>query len=458
MKDFLYQLKNTIKKIAPSFLLDWYHFSLVFLAALAYGFPSKKLKVIGVTGTSGKSTVLEMTSNILEKAGCKVASLSSIRFRLAGKEEPNNLRMTLPGRFFVQKFLRKAVNCGCEYAVLEITSEGIKQYRHFFIDFKAVALTNLSPEHIEAHGSFEKYKEAKGKLFQAAKNIHIINIDDENAEYFLKFPSKQKFYYGLNNNLKIGKYPAELGISRPEARKLEIDCKLKIENCKFIKATDVNTSSSGINFKVENTAFYLHLLGGFNIYNALTAISIARSQGISLETCRLGLERFRGVSGRMEKVIDASFKAFVDYAITPNALEKAYQTLIGNYKTDTNSLICVLGSCGGGRDKWKRPVLGEIASRYCDRIILTNEDPYDEDPNEILSMIKEGVFKTDFNKNNFYEIIDRRQAIKKGLELAGLNDIFIITGKGCEPSMCLAGGRQITWDDRLAVREEFASL
>ncbi len=432
MKDFFYQLKNTIKKIAPSFLLDRYHLGLAFLAALAYGFPSKKLKVIGVTGTSGKSTVLEMVASIFEAAGHKISTLSSIKFRLGDQEEMNKTRMTLPGRFFIQRFLRRAVTAGCKEVILEITSEGIKQSRHRFIDFKAVALTNLSPEHIESHGGFENYKKAKQQLFKGCKEIHIINSDDGESQSFLNFPARIKYFYGL--------------------RKDPINSEHK-----YIRAVEIKTNDNGASFKVGQVQFSLGILGEFNVYNALAAIGIAMSQGISLEICQLGLERFKGVPGRMEKVINMPFKVFVDYAITPNALEKAYQTLTRNYKTDANNLICVLGSCGGGRDKWKRPVLGEIASRYCDRIILTNEDPYDEDPNEILTMIKEGVFKTDFDKNNFYEIIDRRRAIKKGLELAGPDDIFIITGKGCEPSMCLAGGRQIVWDDRQIVREEFAS-
>jgi len=319
-------------------------------------------------------------------------------------------KMTMPGRFTIQKILRQAVNAGCQYAILEVTSEGIKQHRHKFINFDAAVFTNLSPEHIESHGSFEKYRKAKGKLFQATKNIHVINIDDENAEYFLQFPAKKKYTYGLNKG-------------------------------------DINNKDLQLN---------LQLIGNFNIYNALAAICAGLSQGVDLETCKRAVEKVKGIPGRMEEVISQPFKVFVDYAVTPDALEKVYQTIKGIFSPQR--IIAVFGSCGGGRDKWRRPVLGEIAAKYCDKIIITDEDPYDEDPRQILSMIKSGIFKSHFPTSNFYEILDRREAIRKSLELAEIGDMVVITGKGCEPWICVARGKKIPWDDRKIVREEFEKL
>ena len=399
-------MKDLIKKFIPSFLINFYHFSLAFLGALIYWFPAKKLKVIGVTGTNGKSTVIEMISKIFEEASFKVASFSSIRFKIKEKIWPNTLRMTMPGRFQVQKLLREAVNSGCQYAVLEVTSEGIKQYRHKFINFETAAFTNLSLEHIEAHGSFEKYQKAKGKLFEATKNIHVINIDDENAEYFLQFLAKKKYTYGLNKG-------------------------------------DINA---------KNTQFKLRLMGEFNIYNALAAICVGLSQNIPLETCKKALEKIEGIPGRMELIISEPFKVFVDYAFTPNALEKVYQTISNQQLVINNKLICVLGSCGGGRDKWKRPVLGELAAKYCDEIIVTNEDPYDENPMEIIEQVAQGT------QGKAKKILERKEAIKEALKLAKENDTIIITGKGCEPSICVGRGKKILWDDRQVVREEFQKL
>jgi len=172
-------MKEILNKILPANLISLYHFLLALFGAIIYGFPSKKLTLIGVTGTNGKTTTTEMIASIFEKAGKKIALSNSLRFKIGEKEEINKLRMTMPGRFFIQRFLKKAVKEGCEFAIIEVTSEGIKQHRHRFLDFKVAVFTNLAPEHIEAHGSFEKYRQAKLKLFSATKEIHVINIEDK---------------------------------------------------------------------------------------------------------------------------------------------------------------------------------------------------------------------------------------------------------------------------------------
>ncbi|HJN62289.1 MAG TPA: UDP-N-acetylmuramoyl-L-alanyl-D-glutamate--2,6-diaminopimelate ligase [Candidatus Parcubacteria bacterium] len=393
-------IKESIKKLIPSFLLSTYHWFLALLGAVFYGFPSKELIVIGVTGTNGKSTVINLFTLILQEAGYKTASLSSIKLKIAEKEWPNTLKMTMPGRLKLQKFLREAVKAGCKYAVLEVTSEGIKQHRHKFIDFNTAVFTNLTKEHIEAHGSFEKYKKSKGELFKSCRGTHVINLDDKNSQYFWQFQANNKIGYSLKDISK---------------------------------------------FQPLN----LKLFGEFNIYNALAAIQVGLSQGIDLETCKKALEKVKSIPGRMETVIKKPFMVIVDYAHTPDALEKVYEA-IDNHFPNTNNKICVLGAAGGGRDKWKRPELGKIADKYCQEIILTNEDPYDEDPKQILSEIESGI-----SNPNLYQILDRRQAINKALGMAKSGDLVVITGKGSEPWMCLAEGKKIPWDDRKIAREEF---
>lgn len=430
-------IKNFIKKLIPSFLINWYHFILAFLGVFFYGFPSRKMTVIGVTGTKGKSTVIHLVSKIFEEAGFKIASISSARFRINDKEWPNTLKMTMPGRFQIQKFLREALNQECCYAVLEVTSEGIRQYRHKFIKFHTAVFTNLAPEHIESHGSFEKYRDAKAELFKTTLNTHIINLDDQNAEYFLQFKAEKEYGFRIINHE-----------SRIKSRESGIT-----ENMEIVKAEKIELKTNNSSFIIHNSLFNISLIGEFNIYNALAAICVGLSQKINLETIKTALEKIEGVPGRMEIVIGQPFTVIVDYAHTPDSLEKVYQT-IKNFKSPEAKMIGILGAAGGGRDKWKRPEMGKIAMQYCDHIILTNEDPYDENPEAILEQIASGFLQLPV----YEKILDRREAISRALSLAEQGDIIIITGKGCEPWMCVAGGKKIPWDDRKIVLEEFSKL
>ena len=400
-------IKEVIKKFTPKFLLRGYHFCLALVGAIIFGFPGydNNFKIIGVTGTSGKSTTADFITRILEEAGSKVASQSSIRFKVGDREWENKYKMTMPGRFVIHKFLAQAKKAGCNYVVLEVTSEGIRQFRHRFINFDTAVFTNLTPEHIESHGGFENYRNEKVKLFKATKNIHVISADDENAKYFLNIPAKKKNSFS------------------------------------FKDAKNVNTKS-GLVFEFEGQKFNLNLSGEFNIYNALAAICVARAYGVGLDVCAMALEKAKGISGRMEVVSEGPIKVIVDYAHTPAQLEAVYKSLTTNYSLPTTNLICVLGSCGGGRDKWKRPVLGELAAKYCKEIIVTNEDPYDEDPMDIIDQVAGSVGL------GARKILDRKEAISTALKLAKPGEVVIITGKGSEPWMCLENGKKIPWSDR----------
>jgi len=421
---FIVKAKKTIKKILPKPLINYYHFFLSFLGSLIYFFPSREIKVIGVTGTNGKSTVVNLASNVLEEAGYKVASISSINFKTGKEEHPNLLKMTMPGRLKLQKFLRKAVKKDCEYIVIEVTSEGIKQHRHNFIEFDVVVFTNLTPEHIESHGSFENYKKAKGDLFKSLEKskknnrTSIVNLDDENSEFFLSFNAEKRINYGIENSDELS-----------------------------LQAEELKLSEEGTRFKLKGKDFNLKIKGKFNVYNSLAAIAIGLSQGIDINVSKKAIEKIERVSGRMEEVIKEPFKVIVDYAHTPDALKNIYSSISSRKK------ICVLGSCGGGRDKWKRSQLGKIADEYCDQIFLTNEDPYDEDPVEIIDKIAEGI-----KEKNPIKIVDRKLAIKKALRSAQKGDAVIITGKGSEPWMCVKNGKKIHWDDREIVKEEIGKI
>ncbi len=410
--------KKLLKIFAP--LISAYHLLLSFLGALFYGFPSKKMKVIGVTGTNGKSTTVELIAAILREAGYATAYTSSIKFDIKGKERPNLLKMTMPGRAALQKFLSEAVNSGCQYVVLEVSSEGIKQHRHRFIKFHTAVITNISKEHIESHGGFENYKKAKGELFRVAKEKHIINLDDEHKDFFWDIPAKEKIGYAIKN-----KEASFLG-------------------------EDVRADTTGVCFNFRGEEVFTPLKGDFNAYNVLASVATALSEGVKIETVKKALQKVKLIPGRMEEVVSSPFRVIVDYAVTPDALSSTYQTVRKHYLP--SKMICVLGSCGGGRDKWKRPVMGRIASDSCDEVIVTNEDPYDEDEAGIIEDIISGT------SQKAEKIIDRREAIRAALLKARKGDAVVVTGKGCEVWMCLSGGRKIPWDDRKVIREEFEKI
>ncbi|MCH8048867.1 UDP-N-acetylmuramoyl-L-alanyl-D-glutamate--2,6-diaminopimelate ligase [Patescibacteria group bacterium] len=411
---------NILRKITPKFLLSWYHFMWSFFGAVFYGFPARGMTVIAITGTNGKSTTVDMLSRIFKEAGFKTASLSSIRFQIQEKEWQNKIKMTMPGRFVIQQFLRQAKNKKCTHVVLEVTSEGMLQHRHRFMNFHTAVFTNLSKEHIERHGSFENYKNTKGGLFSMVKNTHVINADDKYASFFLNFSAKKIYTYSILS---------------------------AIENTLGIRGENVK-ENKGLEFYVQGTQFHLNLLGIFNVENALAAIAVARLQGISLAVCKKALEKIKVVPGRMEEIISLPIRVVVDYAFTPAALEKVYKTL----KPVSGKLICVLGAAGGGRDSWKRPVLGKIASESCDIVIITDEDPYEEDPEKIMDEVIAGT------KGKAEKVVDRRQAIARALGLAKAGDTIVVTGKGSEDSIAVKGGKKIPWDDRKIVGEEWTKL
>lgn len=408
-------------------LKNFYHYFLAWFSSILYNFPSRKIFVLGVTGTKGKSTVLELISSILEAAGYKTALLSSIRIKIAGESMKNLTSMTMPGRFFIQRFLKDAVKAGCDFALLEVTSQGVLQHRHQFIDFDAALLTNLQPEHIEAHGSFEAYRAAKIKFF---RDVALKSKKTEKS-FFIneEIIFKRYFEEAINNFGKIIYFNRE----------------------DFIK----NELSRGNEFIGD------WLSSDFNLENAAAATAFAKSLKIEWPLIKKALASFQGLQGRMEIIQEKPFKVIIDYAHTPDSLEKVYQFLksqkslpcrqAGNVKNQ--KLICVLGSAGGGRDKWKRPVMGKIAARYCNTIILTTEDPYNEDPLEIINQIADGVQSLEVappktrKTASIWKIIDREKAIKKAISLAKKGDIVVITGKGSEPWMHLAD-KKIPWNEK----------
>ena len=422
----LYRIKRLIPKSVFNFFAPCYHAGLAHLGSIVYGNPSKSLKVIGVTGTKGKSTTVYLISKIFEGVGEPVAAIGSLGFKIKDKEWPNNLKMTMPGRFKLQKFFYEAKKAGCKYVVLEVTSEGIKQKRHLGINFDCAVFTNLHKEHLESHGSFENYYKAKQELFSKTKNIHVLNADDKNIELFSKFSSKHTIFYGTESG--------------------------------DMRAQNLDLKSDGASFDVYGIKFNINFGGKFNVLNCLAALSTAAMYGIDLPNTRTVLGEIKSIPGRMEFLQKEPFRVVVDYAHTPDSLEVVYKTLKDELtRSDLDAghrLICVLGAAGGGRDKWKRPEFGRIASEYCDEIILTDEDPYDEIPEKIIEEIFSGISSSSKLKSlKVHKVLDRKEAIRTALTKVGRGDTVVITGKGSEISMAVAGGKKIPWSDKEIVRE-----
>jgi UDP-N-acetylmuramoyl-L-alanyl-D-glutamate--2,6-diaminopimelate ligase len=415
-------LDNTlrvIKRLIPEPLFKLgakvYHPLLAWTGALVYRFPSHKLAVIGVTGTKGKSTVVFLTAKLLEETGHPVAAIGSLGYKIREREWPNLLKMTMPGRWKIQKFLREAVHAGCTHVVMEVPSEGLAQGRHLGVRFDCAVFTNIHPEHIEAHGRFEQYRNAKGVLFAITPHLHVLNADDAEAHYFASFPAKKKLFFGVEGG--------------------------------ELRASELDVHEDRASFNVYGTRFDLQLGGRFNIYNALAALSTVALYGVDLPTAKPILEKISEIPGRLQWVQKEPFGVVVDYAHTPDSLRAVYETLSKRVHEiePRKNLICVLGAAGGGRDKWKRKKFGALAAEFCDRIILTDEDPYDENPQEILDAVAEGIPAS--AQSNVQRIMDRAEAIRAAIEFAQAGDVVVITGKGSETSMAIAGGRKIAWSD-----------
>lgn len=429
-------LKVLAKKIIPKEIWNYLHWFISLLGAVKNKFPSNDLIIIGVTGTNGKSTVVQILHDIFTEFGVNVASASTIRFRIKNNLETNRLKMTMPGRFALQDFLRKAANEGCQYAILEVTSEGLKQNRAAFINFDCAVITNVRPEHIESHGSFEKYRSAKTILFKmlnskrknGTKKISVVNLDDPSVMYYSKQKADEKVGYCILN----------------ENKRRDIDKFFIPENIKF--------SPSGVDFELEGEKYHSPLLGDFNLYNVLAAISVARSFGVPKSIISKTISNFKGAPGRLEILQEKPFLVCIDYAHTPDALECVYRVARAFWVKNGNKLIGVLGAAGGGRDKWKRPQMGSMADRFCDEIILTDEDPYTEDPEKIIHEVGHGILKKKYKK-----ILDRRLAIREALNMACPGDVVLITGKGAEKTMMTKYGA-MDWDERAIVLEEIAKL
>ncbi len=430
-------IKKLAKKIIGQKLLSRYHYFLARTAAWYYGSPSEKMIVIGVTGTNGKTSTVNIISQYLDCLQKKNGLASTVNFKINEKRWLNKKKMTMLGRFQTQKLLKQMLRAGCEYAIIETSSQGIEQHRHVGINYDVLVFTNLGHEHIEAHGSFENYRAAKEKLFaqlsllpkkkingQEIKKIIISNADDVETQRLKKFASDKFLTYGFENE--------------PDFRGREL-----------------KSEEGLLSFILDEQKISAKYLGRFNAYNMLAALTALDALGLDIK--QAGACALRGIPGRQEWIKQGqNFKIMVDYAPEPESLTQLYGAL---KEVSRNRLIHVLGSCGGGRDVARRPILGKMAGETADLVIVTNEDPYDDDPQMIIDNVAQGALEAgkELNKDLF-KYLDRRKAINKALSAAKEGDLVLITGKGSEQFICVANEKKIPWDDRSVVKEELQSL
>src|SRR3972149_898384 len=386
---------------------NYYHFVQAFLAALIFNFPSKDLVIIGVTGTDGKTTTVQMIYEILKAVGFKVSMISSVAARIGPKTFDTGFHVTTPNPWQVQKFLKKAVDLGSQYFVLEATSHGLDQNRLAFVKFKVAVITNISHEHLDYHKSWQSYAQAKAKLFKNV-NFSILNADDRSFDFLKSKVDGQAITYSLN---------------------------------------------SSADFNLKNFPLNLKIVGDYNLANALAAAVATSTLGINKSKIQKALNNFKGVLGRMEEInLGQNFKVIVDFAHTPNALERSLRTIKSQVPNPKSKLIAVFGAAGE-RDKTKRSLMGKTAAEGADISVLTAEDPRSEKVEDICDQIAKGLTSRGKKENkDFYQIYDRVKAIEFAVKLAQKDDIVALFGKSHEKSMTY-GKKEYPWDEFKVVKK-----
>ncbi len=382
-----------------------YHLITAVLVNLCFGLPSRKLIVMGITGTDGKTTTVSLIYHILRTCGRKASMISSLGTVIDGKTSPLPFHVTTPSPFKLTKYIKKAMEIGSKYLVLEVTSHALDQYRTLGVNFEVGVLTNVTHEHLDYHKTYENYAKTKIKLIKLAKKA-VVNMDDDSYKIVKsELPDKKLTTYGMSNN------------------------------------SDVNP---------QNFSLPAKFLGDFNKYNLLAAVAVARVLGLSDNQIKRGIQSFVMPIGRQDVVYNKNFTVMVDFAHTPNAFEKILGTVKPKVK---GKLIHVFGSAGE-RDVDKRPKMGKISARFSDVIILTSEDPRIEGVDKINKEIVSGIQNSKLRIQNgmLIKIPDRQEAINKAIIMAKKGDFVLITGKAHEKSMNYGHGEE-PWDEYEAVKK-----
>ncbi len=436
-----------------------------YLAAAYHDYPSRKLIVVGVTGTDGKTTTSTLIHRILQIASDGKAGLvSTIAAEIGSQSVDTGFHVTTPSAPQIQAFLAHMVEQGMRYAVLEMTSHGLAQGRLNGVDIDVAVLTNLTHEHMDYHKTFENYRAAKGRMFAMLgtsyrkprqPKISVINADDANAAYFRQVSADSAHW-----NVGAGLVPPTAGeaslaptVTEGEIGGADRVVTYGIDAAADVRGTDIihhpGYTQFVVHFDQRSELFHLPLVGRFNVYNALAAISVTRALNLQIEVIQRGLLQVTGIPGRLERIDSGQdYLALVDFAHTPNALDKALSAA----RTLTNGrVICVFG-CAGLRDRDKRRMMPEIATRLADFSVFTAEDPRTESLAEILQTMADAATAAGgVEGKTFTRVRDRGQALSEACQRAGAGDVVIACGKGHEQSMAF-GKTEYLWDDRDALR------
>jgi len=400
------------------------HLALALMAANYYGHPSKKLKLTGITGTNGKTTTATLSYKVFQKAGYKAGLLSTVAVLIDGKSFPAT--HTTPDPLMINHYLNEMVKAGVTHAFMEVSSHGIDQKRTAGLDFTGGVFTNLTHDHLDYHNTFIEYRDVKKRFFDELPDtaFALVNADDRNGLFMLQNTKAEKYTYALKN-------PA--------------DYKAKILEQNF----------SGMLMLINNMEVWVRLVGKFNAYNLLAVYGIAELLGLEPFDILKILSELESVDGRFELILSPEGKiAIVDYAHTPDALENVLKTINEIRPNNGEKLITVVGA-GGNRDKSKRPEMASVASRMSDTVIFTSDNPRDENPDDIIDDMEDGVPGEHYKKT--LRITDRRQAIKAAGKLADTGDIILIAGKGHEDYQIIKGVKE-HFDDREEIKKVFGML
>ncbi len=436
--------------------------ALAILSAAFHDFPSRRLKVIGVTGTDGKTTTCTLIRAVLEVAGHRVGMISTVAAYIGDQELDTGFHVTTPEAPDVQRYLAMMVEAGCDYAVLEATSHGLAQGRVDAVDFDVAVVTNITHEHLDFHGSFEAYRDAKAELFRKLRQawrkpgvpkVAVLNADDESFSYLARIPADERLAYTISD-------PRSARSKEQGARDKEQGARSREEEAgganqvTRVASREVQHTPAGLSLTVETPAGVLAitspLIGTYNAANILAAVAVGVSQGVPPSAIQAGVASVRGIVGRMDPVDEGQdFLAIVDFAHTPGALERALETA----RELTRGRVIVVFGCAGLRDREKRPRMGEIAGRLADLTVITAEDPRTEDLDEIMAQIAAGVAQAGGREGrDYFRLPDRGEAIRFAVELAQPGDLVLVCGKGHERSMCF-GTTEYPWSDYEALHK-----